>query len=124
MPSPMRLMASNFSFQLNTCSHSPYVTSSLARRWVCHSQLLLAVTSTIILRSESHGTHDHILLSDIRDSQPGVPGSHIYITPGTGWPSYTLRHWIFFSLCPVTHRATVDPASTRVLSNSLSGLSI
>jgi hypothetical protein len=55
-------------FRLNTCSHSSYVTSSLTRRRVCRLQLLLALASAFILRSESRGTHDHILLSQIRDS--------------------------------------------------------
>jgi hypothetical protein len=52
-------------FQLNTCFHSPYVTSSLTRGWVCSSQLLLALASAVILRSDSRGTRDHILLSEI-----------------------------------------------------------
>jgi hypothetical protein len=30
--SPLRLTASNFIFQMNTCGYSPYVTSSLTRR--------------------------------------------------------------------------------------------
>jgi hypothetical protein len=37
--------------------------------------------------------------------------------PGTGWPSYTPRHWVPFSSPPATLRATVevfDPASTLV----------
>jgi hypothetical protein len=58
----------HFFFQLNTCSHSPYITSSLTRGWVCHLQLLLALASEVTLRSESRRTHDHILLSHIRDS--------------------------------------------------------
>jgi hypothetical protein len=33
----------NFFSQLNTCSHSPYITSSVTRGYVCHLQLLLAV---------------------------------------------------------------------------------
>jgi hypothetical protein len=37
------------------------------RGWVCHLQLLLALTSEVILRSESSRSHDHILLSEIRD---------------------------------------------------------
>jgi hypothetical protein len=41
--------------------------------WVCRLQLLLALSSAVILRSESHGTHDHILLSQIRDS-PNLEG--------------------------------------------------
>jgi hypothetical protein len=56
--------------QLNTCGHSPYESSSLTRGWVCRLQLLLALASAVILRSESGGNHDHILLSQIRDPQP------------------------------------------------------
>jgi hypothetical protein len=36
--------------------------------------------------------------------------------PGTGWPSYTLSHWVHFSLPPTTSRTTVEVfrlASTR-----------
>jgi hypothetical protein len=55
-----------------------------------HLQLLLVLASSVILRSESRGTHDHILLSQIRDSphlesqvpqEQGVPK----IPPGTGF---------------------------------------
>jgi hypothetical protein len=35
--------------------------------------LLLVLASAVILRSESRGTHDHILLSQIRDS-PNLEG--------------------------------------------------
>jgi hypothetical protein len=28
--------------------------------------------------------------------------------PGTGWPSYTPRHWVSFSSLPTTRRATVE----------------
>jgi hypothetical protein len=37
--------------------------------------------------------------------------------PGTGWPSYTPRHWVSFSSPLMAHRATAevfDPTSTRV----------
>jgi hypothetical protein len=40
----------------------------LTRGWVCRLQLLLALASAVILRSVSHGTHDHILLCQIRGS--------------------------------------------------------
>jgi hypothetical protein len=40
---------------------------SLTRRRVCRLQLLLGLASTVIFGSESRGTRDHILLSDIRD---------------------------------------------------------
>jgi hypothetical protein len=50
-------------FQMNTCCHSPYVTSSLTRGCVCRLQLLLALLRAVILR----------LLSQIRDS-PNLEG--------------------------------------------------
>jgi hypothetical protein len=65
-PIPLILTAGIFS-QLNTCDHSPYITSSLTRGWVCHLQFLLALASAFILGSESRGTRDHILLVQIRD---------------------------------------------------------
>jgi hypothetical protein len=37
------------------------------RGWVCRLQLLLALASAIIFMSDSRGTRDHILLSQIRD---------------------------------------------------------
>jgi hypothetical protein len=40
---------------------------SLTRGRVCRLQLLLVLASAVILRSESHGTRDHILLPQIRD---------------------------------------------------------
>jgi hypothetical protein len=40
---------------------------SLTRGWVCRLQLLLALASPVILGSESRGTRDHILLSQIWD---------------------------------------------------------
>jgi hypothetical protein len=58
---PLRLTTSIFP-QLNTCFHSPYVTSSVTRGWACSLQLLLVLASTVILRSDSHGTRDHICL--------------------------------------------------------------
>jgi hypothetical protein len=42
-------------------------TLSLARGRVCRLQLLLALANAVILGSESRETHDHILLSQIRD---------------------------------------------------------
>jgi hypothetical protein len=40
---------------------------SLTRQQVCRLQLLLALASAVIFGSESRGTHDRILLSQIRD---------------------------------------------------------
>jgi hypothetical protein len=86
------------------------------RGWVSHLQLLLALASAVILVSESCRTHDHILLSQIRDS-PNLEGHVPYLyPPGTGWPSYIPRHWVPFSLSLMIHRATVEvfrPTFTR-----------
>jgi hypothetical protein len=68
--SPLRLTTSNFIFQLSSCGYSPSVTSSLTRVWVCRLQLQLVLASAVILKSESRGTRNHILLSQIRDSSP------------------------------------------------------
>jgi hypothetical protein len=105
-------------FEMNTCGYSPYVTSSITRGLVCRLQLLLVFASAVIFRSESRGTHDHILLSQIRESLTWRARSPYLYPPVTGWPSYTLRHWAPFSSPPTTRRATVevfDPASTRSL---------
>jgi hypothetical protein len=78
---PLRLTTSNFIFQLNPCGYSPYVTFSLTRRWVCRLQLLLVLASAVILRSESHGTHNHILLFQIRDSANLEGQVPVFISP-------------------------------------------
>jgi hypothetical protein len=92
------------------------LTSSLTRGWVCRLQLLVVLGSAVILRSESRGTHDHILLSQIRDS-PNLEGQvPVFISPVTGWPRYTPRHCVPFWPPPTTRRPTVevfDPTSTR-----------
>jgi hypothetical protein len=77
----LRLTTSNSIFQLNTCAYSPYVTSSLTRGSFCRLQLLLALASTVILRSESRWTHDHILLSQIRDSTNLEGQVRVFIFP-------------------------------------------
>jgi hypothetical protein len=51
------------------------------RGWVCRLQLLLVLASAVIFGSESRGTRDHILLSQIRDS-PDVEGKvPVFILP-------------------------------------------
>jgi hypothetical protein len=101
--------------KLNTCDYSPSVTSSLTRGWVCCLQLLLTLASAVILRSESRGTHDHILLSQIRDSPTWKARSPYLFPPGTGWPSYTPRHWVPFSSTPTTHRVPLCIEQTEKL---------
>jgi hypothetical protein len=89
---------------------------SLTRERVCRLQLLLVLTSAVILGSESRGTRDNILLSQIRDSPNWRARSQYLYPPGTGWPSYTPRHWVPFPSPLTTRKATVEifePASTR-----------
>jgi hypothetical protein len=45
----------------------------MTRGWVCPLELLLALASAVYLLSQSRGTHDYILLSQIRDS-PNLEG--------------------------------------------------
>jgi hypothetical protein len=66
---------------MNTCGYSPYVTSSLKRRWDCRLQLMLVLASAFVLRSEYHEPHDHILLSQTRES-PRLEGQvPVFISP-------------------------------------------
>jgi hypothetical protein len=60
---------------LPVCSIMPQRTTlpRTPRGWVCRLQLLLAFASAAISGSESRRTHDHILLSHIRDS-PNLEG--------------------------------------------------
>jgi hypothetical protein len=84
--------------------------------------LLSAIASADILGSDSRRIYDHILLSQIRYS-PNLEGQvPIFISPGTGWPGHTPRHWAPFSSPSGTRRAAVEvfePASTRGSSSSL-----
>jgi hypothetical protein len=70
-------------------------------REVCRLQLLLDIASAVTVGSETSRTHDHILLSQIRDSlnledyvpvfisfhEQGVPE----LSPGSGFPFHLLR---------------------------------
>jgi hypothetical protein len=68
-------------FQLNNCGSTPHVRRYLTRGWGCRLQLLLVLASTVIYGSESCGTHDYILLSQIRDS-PNLEGQvPVFISP-------------------------------------------
>jgi hypothetical protein len=50
-------------------------------RRVCRLQLLLALTSAVIRRSESHEADNHILLSQIRDSPNLEAQVSVFISP-------------------------------------------
>jgi hypothetical protein len=77
---PLETNGQKFFYQLNTCGNSPFKTSSRTGGWVCNLQLLLAQASALILGSDSRGTRDHILLSQIRD----FPFCCLYESQGHG----------------------------------------
>jgi hypothetical protein len=95
-------------FQLNTWSYSPYVTSSQTRGWVCHLQLLLTLASAVILGSESEGLMTIFYCLKFETPKTWRARSPYLYPPGTGWPSYTPRHWVPFSSPPTTRRATAE----------------
>jgi hypothetical protein len=103
-------------FQLNTCGHNPYVTSSLTRRWVCVYHCRWSSPVQSFPRPSPAGliTAFYFLrFETLLTWRARLP--YLY-PPGTGWPSYTLRYWVIFSSPPTTSRSTVDlfdPASTR-----------
>jgi hypothetical protein len=84
-------------------SHLTYLGSNPGRRGGKpainrrHLPLVPALASAVILGAEPRGTHDHVLLSQIRDS-PNLEGQvPVFISP---------RHWVPFSSPPTTRRAT------------------
>jgi hypothetical protein len=116
--SSFRLKTSNFIFWLNTCGYGPYVTSSLLRGWVCRLQSPLVLASAVIFRSESSGTHDHILLPQIWDSSNLEGQVPIFISPRNRVASLYLRYCVPFLLPSMTHWAKTEVfehASTRNL---------
>jgi hypothetical protein len=115
---PLETHDHKFFFRLNTCYHSPYVTSSLTRGWVCCLQLLLALTKVVILRSASRGTDDHILLSLIRDSPNLEDQVPVFISPRNRVAQLYPKHLVPFLSPSMTYRVTVEvfnPASTQDL---------
>jgi hypothetical protein len=75
-------------------------------------QLLLVLASAVILVSESRGTHDRNLLSQIRDSPNLVGQVPVFISPRNRVAQYTPRYWVPFSSPPTTRRAMVEVFQT------------
>jgi hypothetical protein len=58
------------------------------------------------------------IVSPAPNPQPGGPGLGIYDPRGTGWPSYTLRHWVpileaLYDMRGLQWDYSVIPATTR-----------
>jgi hypothetical protein len=75
--------------------------------WVCRLQMLLVLASPVILGSEPRGTHDRILLSQIRDSPNLEFQVPLFISPRKRVALLYPRHWVPFLSLPTTHRAVV-----------------
>jgi hypothetical protein len=78
------------------------------RGWVCRLQLLVVLDKAVILRSESCGTNEQILLSQIRDSPNLECEVPVFISPRNRVARLYLKHWVPFSSPPATRRTTVD----------------
>jgi hypothetical protein len=113
--SPLRPKTQHF-FQVNTCGYSPYVPSFLTGGWVCHLQLLLELASAVILGSDSRETHDHILLSQIRDSpnlEDQVPQGQGGLAIHQELTGFRLRSYLKRRLCsPAVSLKNVPSAAT------------
>jgi hypothetical protein len=96
--SPLRLTTSNFIFQMNTCGYNHYVASSLTRGWVCRLQLLVVSPAQSLSGPSPQGLMTTFYSLTLETPQPRRPGPR---PPGTGWPSYTPRHWVCDSRIPV-----------------------
>jgi hypothetical protein len=68
----------------------------------------MVLASAVILKSESRGTHDHILLSQILDSH------HVecLYPPGRGWPSYSPNA---AEVTMIPHKGIVTRSSDAIL---------
>jgi hypothetical protein len=92
-------LMTRFFFCIDNCGVSWCGAPSLTRSRVCTFQFLPDNTSAAFLRSESHGTHEHILFSPfLRLSQPGGPGYCIYFFQEQGSPVIPPGIWFNPSL--------------------------
>jgi hypothetical protein len=100
-------------FQLNTCCYSPYVTSSLSRGCVCVYNYWWPSPAQSFSGPSPAGLMTIFYCLRFETLSTWRARSPYLYPPGTGWLSYTPRHWVPFPSPPTTHRATVevlDPA--------------
>jgi hypothetical protein len=71
---------------------------SLLTRQVLDFKLLLALVSTVILRSESHENNGHTLISQIKDSPSLGDQVPIFMPPWNGVPQLYPQAWVPFWL--------------------------
>jgi hypothetical protein len=103
--------------QLQACW---YGALSLTRGRVYRLQLLLALTSAVILGSQSRGTRDHILLFEIRD----FPFCRLLRLAGLRWRYSTPPpHWISLcgSIIPAFKQCLPSPTQQSTVPNGCPG---
>lgn len=77
-------------------------------------------TNAVVLGSQSHGTHDHILLSQIRDSSNLEGQAPVFIFSGAEWYSYipwnsilvTSYDFVSLALTEYIENAAIKSSST------------
>jgi hypothetical protein len=85
---PLTLTTINFSFSTKPFGHSPYVTSSVTRWWVCRLQLLLVLASAVILGTLVPWiSWPQFTVSVLRLPLTSRVRSPYFYPPGTGCPS-------------------------------------
>jgi hypothetical protein len=87
--SPLRLKTSNM-FQLSTCGHTPYVTSSMMREWVCRLQLFLASPAQLLSGSSPAGLMTTFYCLKFETPPTWMVRFPYLYPPGTGWPTVLL----------------------------------
>jgi hypothetical protein len=86
-------------------------TPSLTRSRVCSFQFLLGIASAAFLRSESHGTHEHILFSlFLRLPPPGGARSCFYSPQEEGSPiklGLSNQFTYYYNVISIVHICTI-----------------
>jgi hypothetical protein len=112
---PWDWMTSNFVFQLNTSSYTPYVTSSLTEdRSVVYS-CCWSLPAQSFSGPSPLGLMTTSYCLRLKTPLTWRARSRYLYPPGTGWPGYALRHWVPFLSPPMTRNAMVEvfnPTST------------
>jgi hypothetical protein len=103
-----------YSFQLNLCGYSPYVTFSLTIGWVSIVYNCCWFSPAQSFSGPSPVGLMTIFYCLMFDTPPTWRARSPYLyPPGTGWPSFIPRHWVPFSSPPTTPTVEIsEPAST------------
>jgi hypothetical protein len=99
---------SNFIFQLNTCSYSPYIKSSQTRGWACVYNCCWSSPAQSFSGPNPAGLMTIFYCLKFETPPTWRARSPYLYPPGTEWPGYNPRHWVPFWSTPTTRRAKVE----------------